>query len=512
MVSSGAAFAVVPARAAALVLLAALLCAPRPGHAEVSGDRFSAGGYFRIMTRPSLQGGEGGLGLWNLYGRLLNEGPWGALELRLDLLEPNPGTKEVWASVHSKIEGGSFQNAERQNGRLDQFRVSQLYVRAGNILLEDVIWQLGTLDIYFGDLGLYDMRPAQIFFDTVGLSARYDSGLLEVLLGVGDSGYFIRGNEYNTILTGGGTVRLRLGSRFEIGGGGQVMFEPRVRGNRFAPYRTPMPANVTYEDFYRGEIVERYLEENPGQEDLFPDPRPTESMSFKLIGYIGFGKLGPLRWNNLFVNFLRRHPENFTTETFAGREYTIYHTEFTDDRYELNVGNEMHVQIIPDLLDAAWGALLGYHYNLDNNVVAGEDNRLFYSTVLRLQLYLSPTFHLLVESSFAQEISNNGNLWREHHDSFFASENGAANSQGLEFGDTDTRSTWQLKAGIVLNPSGFGIYTRPSLRLIWGLQYSNVHNAFGNSFVTSLDQFNEFRETGDRHWHSVIALEAEGWF
>ncbi len=64
----------------------------------------------------------------------------------------------------------------------------------------------------------------------------------------------------------------------------------------------------------------------------------------------------------------------------------------------------------------------------------------------------------------------------------------------------------------MLNPSGFGIYTRPSLRLIWGLQYSNVHNAFSNSFVTSLDQFNEFRETSDRHWHSVIALEAEGWF
>jgi hypothetical protein len=79
-------------------------------------------------------------------------------------------------------------------------------------------------------------------------------------------------------------------------------------------------------------------------------------------------------------------------------------------------------------------------------------------------------------------------------------------------GDTDTRSTWQLKAGLVLNPSGRGIFARPSLRIIWGLQYSNVHNAFGNSFVQSLDQFNEFQETGDRHWHSVIALEAEGWF
>ena len=34
------------------------------------------GGYVRVMARPSLQGGAGQLGHWNLYGRLMNEGPY----------------------------------------------------------------------------------------------------------------------------------------------------------------------------------------------------------------------------------------------------------------------------------------------------------------------------------------------------------------------------------------------------------------------------------------------------
>ncbi len=496
----------------AVALACGLLGTAATVHAEASRDRFSAGGYFRIMTRPSLQGGGGKLGLWNLHGRLLNEGPWGTLDLKLDLIQPEPGSNDVWASVHSRVEGGSFANVEASNGQLDQFRASRLYVLAGNVLLQDVTWQLGTLDSYFGDLGLYDMRPAQIFYETMGLSARYDIGWMELLLGLGDSGYAVHGEDYNTILTGGGWLRFRIGGHLEVGVGGQVLYEPEVPGNRNAPHQTPLSDNATYEDYWRQEIVERYREEFQTHEALFPFPEPTDALSYKLIGYIGFGKLGPLRWNNLFLNFLLRHPDTSYVETYDGRPQTIYVRELTDERFQLNAGNEMQLEIIPDLLDAVWGGLLGYHYNNDNTVVAGEDNRFYYSTVLRLQLYVSPTVHFLIESSWAQEYSLNGNLYREHHDSVFQSGDGAANSRGLELGDAGVRNTWQLKAGVVLNPGGMGVFTRPSLRLLWGLQYSNVHNAFGSSFVESLDQYDAFSETQDRHWHSVIALEAEGWF
>ena len=102
-------------------------------------------------------------------------------------------------------------------------------------------WQVGTLDSYIGDLGLYDMRPAQIFFETVGLSGRYQNDTIDLLLGVGDSGYGIRGADYSTILTPGGWLRLHANDHFEIGAGGQYRFEPSVPGSRTSPYLTPEP-------------------------------------------------------------------------------------------------------------------------------------------------------------------------------------------------------------------------------------------------------------------------------
>jgi hypothetical protein len=465
------------------------------------------------MARPDFQGGESRLGLWNLYGRLLNEGPYAALELRLDLLRPAPGTDEAWTSVHAKVEGGTVFAADSQNGSLTQFKLSQLYVQAGNVLLKDVVWQLGTLDSYFGDLGLYDMRPAQIFYQTVGLSGRYQGKRLELLLGFGDSGFAIRGTAYSTILTFGGTARLRLaGGHLELGAGGQLLYEPQVDGNSNAPYRTELPANASYADFYRKEILARFLEENPGQIDRFPKPSPTSNFSYKLVAYLGFGGLGRLVWNNLFANFILLHPDTSYNETSGSDSVRIYTSELTNQRYQLNIGNELQLNLIRRRLDLVWAMLFGYYTNLDNTIVASEDNRIFYSTVLRLQCYLTETLHALGETSLAQERSQNGNLWRGHYDSIFTSSNGRSNTEGLEYGDQATRNTFQLKVGLVLNPSGLGVYTRPSIRLLYGLQYSSMHDAFGNSFSQSLDQFNTFAETSDRHWHSIVALEAEAWF
>ena len=55
-----------------MMLSTLLLSTALAGQADV-------GGYFRIMTRPDLQGGSGRLGYWNLYGRLLNEGPYATM-------------------------------------------------------------------------------------------------------------------------------------------------------------------------------------------------------------------------------------------------------------------------------------------------------------------------------------------------------------------------------------------------------------------------------------------------
>src|SRR5688572_30543842 len=107
-----------------LVLALFALLGARPARADAEPDRFNAGGYFRVMTRPDLQGGNGRLGFWNLYGRLLNEGPYAALELRLDVLRNEPGRNDPWAAVQAKVEGGSIANADPFAGTLAAFRLT----------------------------------------------------------------------------------------------------------------------------------------------------------------------------------------------------------------------------------------------------------------------------------------------------------------------------------------------------------------------------------------------------
>ncbi|NOY26800.1 MAG: carbohydrate porin [Oligoflexia bacterium] len=481
-----------------------LLIAPATAHA-VGGD---VGGYLRLGTRPDFQGGDGRLGYWNLYGRLLNEGPWATLDLRLDLLEQQPGTQAPWTSVHMRVEGGSLGNADSGSGGLDAFRISQAYVQAGNVLLDDVIWQVGTLDFYFGDLGLYDMRPTEIFYDTMGASAMVDRGRVQLLLGAGDSGYNLKLDEYSTVLTGGGALRLRLFDGLELGIGGQANYEPKVVGNRFAPHQTP---DVDYQDWLRGQVVLRYAQQHPNNVLDFPNPVPTDASSYKAMAYLGFGGFGPVIWNNAFLSYSKELPQGSTTETYDGVDYTIYVASLTDQRTALLIGDEIQLHIVPGVLDLVASGLYGDHRDGDNNIAPSDYDRRYWSTVTRLQAYATQTVHLLAETSYANEWSRNGNRYREHADSIFANTGGVPDTLGLETGDSDTRRTWQGKAGVVLSPMGRGVFTRPSLRLLYGLQYSNQNNAFGNSFVETLDQYSDFQSV-EQHWHHVVAIETEAWF
>ena len=487
-----------------MLAIALLLTTPE----ATAGSRSSVGGYVRVMARPDLQGGSNQLGYWNLYGRLLNEGPYATLNFRYEVLERQSGVAAPWTAIHARIEGGSITNADAGGGSLDNLRLSQVFVNAGNIGIPGVTWQVGTLDSYIGDLGLYDMRPAQIFFETVGLSGRYQSDAIDLLLGIGDSGYGIRGAEYSTILTPGGWLRLHVNDHFEIGAGGQGRIEPSVAGSRTSPYATP---DVGYEDWLRGEVVQTYLQSNPNRELDFPDPEPVDASSYKAIGYLGAGNFGPVVWNNLFASFEQKHPESYTIETYGGQDYTIYTTALTDERHVLTIGDEIQVSVIPGRFDIALAALYGLHTDADNDIAPSDHDRSYRSAVLRGQVYVTPTLHWLAETSIAEEVSTNGNTYREHADSLFANTDTVSDARGLEMGDTDTRTTWQGKTGLVLNPLGPGIYTRPSLRLLYGVQYSNQNNAFGNSFVETLDQYNEFGNV-ERHWHHVVALETEAWF
>jgi hypothetical protein len=498
--------ALISPRALALAVVG-LLCLPTASRAEPERPRATAGGYLRVMARPDFQGGDGRLGYWVLHGRLLNESPYAALEGRLDVLPEVAGRRTPWTSLHARVEGGSVGNASADNGSLGAFRLSQLFVRAGNIGLEDVVWQLGTLDYFMGDLGLYDLRPAQIFFETIGFSGRYRTDGVDVTVGFGDSGWFLRRDQYAPVLTAGFAARFSPVRGFEFGLGGQVMYEPKVRGNRFAPHATP---GLDYEDWLRGEVMQRYDEANPGRLDDFPRPEARDATAWKAFAYLGFGG-GPLRWNNFYVRAERRLPDQFSTETFMDRLFRLHLGAITDERHEVLIGNEAQIVLVDGVLDLAWGLLYGHAWNDDNAIAPGEDNRTFMSTVARFQAYATPEIHFLLEGSLAREISHQGNLFRGYGDSVFRSTDGLTDPRGLEYGDQRFRDTFQLKVGPVISPLGMGVYTRPSFRFLYGLQWSSQINAFGNSFVESLDQFNEYGAPSQR-WHHILGLEVEAWF
>ncbi len=206
-----------------------------------------------------------------------------------------------------------------------------------------------------------------------------------------------------------------------------------------------------------------YVLANPGQEDLFPQAggRVADSAApYRVIGYLGFGKLGPLRWNNTFFSYKRLAPDQSYVETHAqGRDYTIYVADLTRDRYQLVIGNEMQIRIIPDRLDAVWGVLYGNNTDYSNTIQASQTNSIYYSTVLRLQLYLTRTVHLLFEGSLAQEKSKNGNASSAITTTSMLSEHGRHQLRHPAASSTATdplRNTMPIKGGIVFNPTGLG--------------------------------------------------------
>jgi hypothetical protein len=361
-----------------------------------------------------------------------------------------------------------------------------------------------------GDLGLYDMRLADIFHDTVGISGRWEHGPVDLVIGAGDSGFGLQGERYTPVLTAGSSLRVRLTKHIQFGLGGEAMTQPGVKGNTHSPYDTP---GLDYEEWVRGEVIESFRAEHPIKADRFPDPTLTQARAHSAFVYLGTGggQGHAFEWLSTFVRYDKRLPEGPSQETFQGETHDIYVTQLTDERRALTGGAEALVNVIPGRLQLATGALYGARWDEDNAIVPSDHDAKYYSVLGRLQLAATQTVGLLVESSWAEEHSINGNRYRTHSDSIFSSTDGVPNTRGLELGDSDTRHTWQGKGGLVLTPLGPGIWSRPTLRVLYGAQWSSENNAFSNHFVDTLDQYNEFGNV-DRHWHHLLSLEAEAWF
>ena len=143
-----------------MMLWLSLICSSEASRSHV-------GGYFRVQARPDLQGGSSQLGYWNLYGRLLNEGSYATIDFRHEILERNE-LQEPWTAILMRVEGGSIGNADSANGALSALRLSQVFVQAGNLGSQNLTWQVGTLENYFGDLE----KPKPIWWRKVNFWTR----------------------------------------------------------------------------------------------------------------------------------------------------------------------------------------------------------------------------------------------------------------------------------------------------------------------------------------------------
>jgi maltoporin len=499
-------------------------------------DRLNFSGYFRIAGRYDGEN-DNRLGWWTAYGRLLNETSWLTMQLDNHLIVPQKADDERTTLV-LRIEGGSLRNADGGFGRLDNYRVTQIYLETENVAIDNFVTTTGTIWYNMGYIGIYDLYVSQIFWETVGMRAGQRwNGRLEYQIGVGDSGYNIYNMRqttepnyvntgYNPVPTAGAVVRANLAdlkpfkaafpftNYFWVGMGAQFHVETENPGSPNAPHTTP---NISYEDYLRGEVLKNYLKENPDRLDDFPNAESTSAFYYKATGWVGFNlkrKLGPVRlnWNDLSISVVRKRPDMAVREAWEGQERNIYVSSLTDERYEIYIVDEMQWSLIHNLLDMNIGLLYSSSWDDDNKISPGDNNRQVFSVVIRPQYYFTKHLHALLEVSLAREVSSNGNMFREHHDSIEESRDGLSYYRGLEWGDADTKDTFQIKFGPVFNPNGRGIYNRPSIRLLFGAQYSNVHAAFGNSRVQSLEQRNNFNFRKDVHWHYIVSLEAEHWW
>lgn len=496
-------------------------------------------GYFRAMARSDFGYNSPTLGWWPLYGRLMNETPWMMAEAGFHTVMPEKKS-DPRATVVMKVEGGSFRNTDAGMGSLSNYRITQMYLETENVVFRHFITQTGTLWYNMGYIGIYDMYVAQTMWETAGFRAGHRWDTMEYFVGIGDSGYHIheqrKGSNsfanikndigYTSVPTAGALYKVNLHKfsllrpvtsilkHLQSGISFMYFYEPASEGNPNAPHQTQ---GIDIQDIMRQQSLEKYFLANPGQEENFPWPEATSASSFRGTWWLGFAlgvKMGPvsLNWSDLSVQFVKKHPDVAVTESYNGVTRDIYITEFTDEKYEFQIVNETAWTIWPGLVDMNIGLAFGKAWDNDNLYRPDDANRTIMSFVIRPQVYITRDLHILTEVSYAREKSTRGYRYREHYDSIQSNIGGVPDDDGLEWGDTDTKHTWQFKVGPIISPAGKGINTRPQIRLLYGVQNSNVHAAFGTSYDESLERRNVWNRRQDLHWHHMVSLEVEHWF
>ena len=502
-------------------------------------DPYEIGLYFRIMSRYDFGANSSTLGWWPLYGRLLNETPWIKLDLDYDIIksEKKGGPK---ATVWARLEGGSVRNADDGIGNLNNYRITQFNLATENTPWQGFVMQAGTIWYNMGYIGIYDFYVSQLFYKTIGFRVGQISKNIEYHIGIGDAGYSILqdrknaleqaghyfGNlKYNTIPTIGGLTKINLYKfnfmdkldwlgYIQLGVGFELFIEPKNQHNPVTPHQTP---EFTYDSVFRKKAIRDFIVLNSGQANNFPIPEAVSASSWRFSLWVGFAlnlDLGTvkIKWNDLSFFLEKRHPWIALSDESNSIKKDIYVSNFTDEIIDLWLIDEVQLVLWKKKLDMNIGFALIWSHDGDNLNLPNNNNRIAFSVITKPQYYITREIHILSELSLAVEKSTIGNQYREHWDSIQSNTNGVPNKDGKEWGDTNQKFTFQFKIGPVFNFNGYGINTRPSIRVLYGVQYSNVHAAFGNTFNESLNRQNLFLSRQDMHLHHIISFEAEHWF
>ncbi|MCS6983501.1 MAG: hypothetical protein NZM25_00040 [Leptospiraceae bacterium] len=490
--------------------------------------------YFRASVQDDFGYNAPTLGWWPFYGRLMNETPWLMADFGYHVVRPeSPGAAR--ATLFLRIEGGSYRSFDASQGTLGNYNINHIWLETENVLMRHLVTQTGSLWYNLGYIGLFDNFTAQVFWETIGIRVGHRLPTFEYFVGYGDSGWAIyrsrrgdgwHGHQYANIPTVGALVRVNLyevgplksfTARFlpfwQMGATVQVMYERQNENLRGSPHQTPQ---VSYQDVLRGEAFEKFMLENPGSADYFPWAQPMSVTYGRATFWTGFSgpELGPIKlyWNDFSLRLEKKPPQIAVTESYEGETKDIYISGFTDERYELMLFDELQLRLLPNYFDLNAGFGFGRSWDQDNRFRPDDHNRLIYSFVFRPIWYITEQLHYLIELVYAREKSTVGNRYREHFNSMKSNTRGVPDADGLEWGDTDTKHTYQIKTGFTINPAGRGIYSRPTIRLLYGAQFSNVHAAFGNTFEESLSRRNQFAMNRDVHWHHMVRAEFEHWF
>ncbi len=329
-----------------------------------------------LETRAGYASANGERGE-HIRGAYLNRATLARLDLDAQPVQPEGDGMAI--GVHARLEHGDGALVRSSLTPDADFHVVRLFAELEPSRSTAI--RVGTLDGTEGALPLFDTHVARILNPAVGVAVHHDAGIVDVTVGVGDAGLFLRRAGYSFVADVGGTVRIRPSEGLSIAFGADALIEPQARESSWAEER------VEYYEDYSDERVVAAMMASQGA-GLLDDPELLSETSRMRTALRG---IAALRYEtadetmrvDVQISARQRPTGDAYAETIEDRTVTLYLPELSDDRFEIGVGSEMSVQTT-DWLRVRLGALVFRRSDADDPTPS-DGNSLSYGAVARAE-------------------------------------------------------------------------------------------------------------------------------